>query len=134
MKNLKFKVLFFIILSYVIFLSLLYILYGESQIDFTFTLPRFIDIFFFLWLFVVPLLVYILILGIPLYFMFKNNEKGINPFRLFLVIIGLFFVDSIFTSFIYGIEVIHFKIAINAILFVTVFGNYIRMNTKSPLV
>lgn len=111
------KVLSYSISSYILFLISIYILNTNAKFVNWSDLKNAEDWFYFFWLFGVPLLIDIIILGLPIFFGIRKIHLVRHKGLIYLVIICAFALDFLFANSIYENQLAISKLIISTSLF-----------------
>lgn len=110
----------YIFLRYLFFLIAIYIFNKESKFISWADLQNSDDWFYFFWLFFIPMIIEIIIIGIPLAFGL-NRVISSNGNLYYLLFLLIFAVEFIFADYLYGIQSSMLKISISLALFFVFF-------------
>lgn len=120
MKSLFLKIVLFLFIGYIIFFSGIYIFNKEAKFISIDDLKKGEDFFYFFWIFIIPFIIEILIVGFPIYFSFEKFLS--NKTSFYLIISIAFFLNFLLYKWVFnevGIALI--RVLINMILFVIFF-------------
>ena len=116
MKSLIFKVVSYILFSYVIYLGIVYANKDAKFIKLS-DLQNDKDWFYFALLFFLPVFIDILIIGLPMSYGLDKITKSAGRYIFYLLFIALFVLEFIVGNWIYGTQASILKIGISLILF-----------------
>ncbi|MGL6126600.1 hypothetical protein [Chryseobacterium artocarpi] len=125
MKNLVVKTILYVVICYVIFMLTMLIINKDSKVVKFSDLKKIEDYFYFFWLFMIPVLIDFLLIGLPIIFILKN--KNYEKKYFYLVFPVVFIIEYFFSSWIYGNQSAIIKVIIYLILFVLFFYKTIRL-------
>lgn len=125
MKNILVKTILYVVICYVIFMLTMLIINKDSKVVKFSDLKKFEDYFYFFWLFIIPVLIDCLLIGLPILFILKNKRYEKKYF--YLVFPVVFIIEYFFSSWIYGNQSAIIKVIIYLILFVLFFYKTIRL-------
>ncbi len=110
----------YIFLRYLLFIIVLYIFKDEVKLLTGADLQNGEDWFYFIWLFCIPIILEIIIVGYPLAYALNRviNTKKKWYYLLFLV---LFTVEFAFANYLYGVQAAILKAAVSLVLFFVFF-------------
>ena len=119
------KTTIYIFLRYLLFLIAIYVFNKEASFISWSDLRNNEDWFYFFWLFGIPIILEIIIVGIPLTFGLSRvtNSNGKWYYLLFLL---LFAVEFAFANYLYGIQSSILKIGPSLVLFFIFFWGALR--------
>ncbi|MCT3924556.1 hypothetical protein [Elizabethkingia anophelis] len=125
MRNIVFKTTIYVVISYVIFMLAMFIINKDSKVVKLSDLNKIEDYFYFFWLFIIPVLIDFLLVGLPIILIFKN--KNYKKKYFYLIFTTVFIIEYFFSSWIYGSQSAMIKIIIYLILFILFFQKTIRL-------
>lgn len=126
------KAMIYILVSYVLFLVFTFYLNEEAKVVKPADLRNAEDWFYFLWLFLVPLLIDVVIIGVPIIVALGKPANRVNTrIQKIVVIVFFFLLDYCIARTIYGAESALVKILIIVLLFPLFFWKEIFLNKNS---
>ncbi|HBN6702941.1 TPA: hypothetical protein L3261_002222 [Elizabethkingia anophelis] len=125
MRNIVFKTTIYVVISYVIFMLAMFIINKDSKVVKLSDFNKIEDYFYFFWLFIIPVLIDFLLVGLPIILIFKN--KNYKKKYFYLIFTTVFIIEYFFSSWIYGSQSAMIKIIIYLILFILFFQKTIRL-------
>lgn len=129
MQNKNIKIWRYIFLRYVISFVVLYSTNKSLTKIERSDLQRGEDWFMFFWLFITPVIIELIIIGIPMaYGLTKlTNSNKVYTYLLFIV---LFTIEFLFTSWIFAMNFVVIKLIISVLLFILFFWKRIFPNLR----
>ncbi len=121
MKNLIFKVVGYILLSYIIYLGVVYATNKDAKFIKPSDLENGKDWFYFAWLFGLPVFINILIIGLPMAYGLDKITTSANRYIFYLFFVGLFVLEFIVGNWMYGTQASILKVGISLMLFLILF-------------
>lgn len=121
MGNVFVKVIGYVFLRYVIFFIVLYSLSENVKAIGFRDLKTGEDWFMLSWLFILPLLLELLIIGLPMGYGLKKLSNMSSRIPFYLLFVVLFIIEFLFANWLYGMQSAFIKVGISAILFLLLF-------------
>lgn len=119
----------YVFLRYLLFLIAIYIFYKEAKFVSWSDMRNNEDWFYFFWLFGIPVIIEIIIVGVPLAFGLSRVTNS-NSKWYYLLFLLLFAVEFTFANYLYGIQYSILKISISLVLFFVFFWRILRQVTR----
>lgn len=120
MGKLTVKVIGYILLRYIIFFGILYSSKTAKMVKWS-DLQKGADWFMFFWLFFVPIIGEIVIIGIPMAYDLSKISTSTNKFLLYSILVALFVVEFLIADWLYGIPASYWKLSVSITLFLLFF-------------
>ncbi|OQP39966.1 hypothetical protein A4H97_17265 [Niastella yeongjuensis] len=122
MRNLTTKVAGYIFLRYVLYLTVVYATNKDARFVKSSDLRSGEDWFYFIWLFGIPVLIEMIVIGPPLFYGLKKISTAGNRFVFYLLFIGLFAIEFLISNWVYGSQSSAvLKVCISVLLFLILF-------------
>ncbi len=129
MQNKNIKIWRYIFLRYVISFVVLYSTNKSlTKIEWS-DLQRGEDWFMFFWLFITPVIIELIIIGIPMTYGLTKLTNS-NKVYIYLLFIVLFTIEFLFTSWIFAMNFVVIKLIISVLLFILLFWKRIFPNLR----
>jgi|SRR5690554_3118801 len=125
MKNVIFKISGYIILRYLSFFVVLYSIDKSAKKVQLLDLQKREDWIMFLWLFGIPVLLELLIIGLPMAYGLNKLSNLSNKIIIYVLLFILFLIEFLFANWIYGMQSAFIKIGISVVLFLLFFSKRI---------
>lgn len=120
MNRITINTMFYIVLRYIMFLIAIYIFNRDAKFVDLSDLRNGEDLFYFLWLFGLPLVVELIVLGPPLALGIIKSLSGHGKWY-YLLFFVLFILEFIFAYHLYGLQSSILKLGISIALFCMIF-------------
>lgn len=120
MKRITINTMFYIVLRYIIFLIAIYAFNRNAKFVSLSDLRNGEDLFYFFWLFGLPLVVELIVLGIPLAVGIVRSLSGTGKWY-YLLFLVLFTLEFFFAYHLYGLQSSILKAVISITLFFVIF-------------
>ena len=120
MKRITINTMSYIVLRYIMFLIGIYTFNGDAKFVGLSDLRNGEDLFYFFWLFGLPLVVELVVLGIPLAVGIARSLSGTGK-RYYLLFLVLFTLEFLFAYYLYGLQSSILKAVISITLFFLIF-------------
>ena len=121
MIKLIMKVGGYILLSYILYLCANYIIVKDAKFPSKSDLRNAQDWFLFLFLFAIPVIIDLILVGLPMVYGFKRLAVSESKYPFYVLIIGLFAVEFIVTCTLSGVAPSALKVIISILLFIVFF-------------
>lgn len=121
MGNLIMKVIGYIFLRYFVFLGALYSISKDAKGVKWSDLRNGEDWFYFSWLFLIPVVVEIVLLGLPISYGLDKVASSTNKVAFYFLFVGLFVVEFFISNWMYGMSSSFYKVGISIVLFLMFF-------------
>lgn len=121
MQRLITKVIYYILISYVVYFCLLFLVVKDAKFVRPSDLRNTQDYLLFVWLFGVPVLIDFVLIGLPIYYGLKRIDYSNRRYLFSLFFILLLVVECLISTYIYGYPSGIIKTGVYAILFLIFF-------------
>ena len=121
MRNAVIKTSGYILLRYLLFFIILYTTNKDVKMVGSQNLKNWEDWFMLFWLFVLPLLLELLIIGLPISYGLRKVYTTTNKVPIYTLFVALFIIEFLFANWLYGIQSAFLKVGISVALFLILF-------------
>lgn len=121
MRNFIVKVFGYVFLRSLLFLGMFHSVNKSAKMVKWSDLQNREDWFYFFWLFMIPIIAEVILLGLPMAYGLGKMPNSINKFPLYLLFIGLFMIEFIVANWLYGTPASYWKISISLVLLLLFF-------------